>query len=150
MKGGVLKNISIKGIVIGSITDIVTTNVLTIPLVAYVMISKNINSLPKEQVSNAVMQALHNDPALFSIQILLGSLCSVLGGYIAAKIAKRNEVLNGGLACFLCVASGVYGLLFGTLTIPLWQHIAGFITSPVLSAFGGYLKKLTTRQQADA
>lgn len=145
-----MKNGSIKGVVIGSVTDILATNIVTLPLVIYVMVTRNLSSLPSEQMSNALMHALRNDPALFSIQVLLGSLCSILGGYVAARIAKRSEVLNGTLACFLCVGSGIYGLLFGAMAIPLWQHIAGFIASPVLSAFGGYLRKLTSRRHANA
>lgn len=144
-----MKKISIKGVVIGSVTDIVATNIVTIPLVVYVMTTSNLSTLPKDQLSNALVHTLQSDPALLSIQFFLGALCSVLGGFVAAWIAKRNEVLNGGLACFLCVGSGIYGLLFGSVTVPLWQHIVGFVTSPGLSALGGYLKMRTKRSQTN-
>jgi hypothetical protein len=145
-----MKGISIKGVVIGSVTDIVATNLITIPIVVYVMTTRDFSSVPQEQISTALFQVMQNDTIIFSVQLILASICSVLGGYIAARIAKRNELLNGTLASILCVGSGVYGLFFGTLPVPLWQHLAGFVLSPSLAAFGGYLRIKTKPSQPNA
>ena len=135
--------------IIGSVTDILATNLVTIPVVVYLTISHNLAAIPKDQVSSALMQILRNDPVLFSTQLLLGSLCSVLGGYVSARIAKRNEVLNGALASFLCVGSGLYALLFSAASAPLWQHLLSFVTSPALASFGGYLRLGVVRGRAN-
>lgn len=145
-----MKGISIKGVAIGSVTDIVATNLITIPIVIYVMATRDFSSVPEEQLSTAIFQAMQNDTVIFAVQLILASLCSVLGGYLAARIAKRNELLNGALASILCVGSGVYGLFFGVLPVPLWQHLAGFVLSPSLSAFGGYLRIKTKPSQSNA
>jgi len=148
-KGSRLRNVSIKGVVIGSITDIVTTNLLALPVVFYVVATHNFSQIPKEQISSILTQILKNDPALFAMQILSGSACSVLGGYVAARIAKRHEILNGGLAAFLCVGGGLYALLFGTTSFPLWQHLLGFVASPALSSLGGYLRLRSVRKKSN-
>lgn len=44
------------------------------------------------------------------MQLLLGALCSVLGGYVAARLAARSELVNGALSAFLCIAFGLYAL----------------------------------------
>ncbi len=132
--------------IIGSITDIVTTNLLAIPLVVYVAATRDLTAVPKDEISGAVIQILQNDPILFSTQFLFGSVCSVLGGYVAARIAKHHELLNGALAAFLCVGSGLYALLFGA-TSALWPHLLGIVASPVLSAFGGYLRLRAVRSK---
>lgn len=143
-----MKKISIKGVIIGAGADILSTNIFAIPLLLYITVSHHLTTLPKEQFSQALMQILRDDPVLFSVQILSGSLCSILGGYVAARIAKKNEIINGALASFLCVGSGLYALFFGHTSIPIWQHVLGFILSPVLSAFGGFVclktKQVTT------
>jgi len=149
-KGIALNKVSLKGVLIGSVTDIVATNLVMLPFIIYVTTTQNLGSVPKDQISSVVIGTIQGDPALFSIQLLLGSLCSMLGGYVAARIAKHHEVLNGALAAFLCVGSGLYGLFFSSISVPLWQHLIGFVVSPALSGLGGYLRLKTLRPQPDA
>lgn len=134
-----MNKVSLKGVVLGSITDIVGTNILTIPLIVYITATRHLDSIPEEQFSEVLLQTLKDDPLLYTTQLLIGSCCSILGGYIAARIAKHDEILNGALAAFLCVGSGLYALMFASSHAPVWQHLAGFVASPALSAFGGYL-----------
>jgi hypothetical protein len=49
-----MEKISIKGVAIGSITDIVLTNVVTFPLVIYVFISQHLVGLPPEKMTAIV------------------------------------------------------------------------------------------------
>jgi hypothetical protein len=145
-----LKKVSLKGVIIGSVIDIIATNLAAIPVIVYASISHNLASPSKDQVSSELMLVVQNAPVLFSIQLLLGSLCLVLGGYIAARIAKHNEVLNGALASFLCVGIGLYAVLSSTSSILLWQHLFGVVASPALAAFGGYLRLRAVRGKANA
>ncbi len=145
-----MKRISFKGVVLGSITDIVATNILSIPLIVYVTATRHLVSIPKEQLTEVLLQTMQNDPLLYSTQLLTGSLCSILGGYVAARIAKHDEILNGALAAFLCVGSGLYALVFASSHAPLWQHLVGFVASPALAALGGYLRLKTMRVNSNA
>ena len=84
---------------------------------------------------------MRTDYTYFSIAMLLGSLCSVLGGYISAKIAKRSELLNGGLASFLCVGSGIYSWILGNSPYAWWYHVLAIVMSISLATLGGYMVK---------
>ncbi|MCG2641381.1 hypothetical protein ACFPFP_18750 [Bradyrhizobium sp. GCM10023182] len=75
----------------------------------------------------------------------LGGLCSVLGGYVSARIARHDEVLNGALASILCVGLGIYAAARGTGH--LWLDILYLPLGPALAALGGYLR---SRQAATA
>ncbi|MDD2775033.1 MAG: hypothetical protein PHU06_03665 [Gallionella sp.] len=134
-----MNKISFKGVVLGSITDIVATNILVIPLILYITATRHLDSIPKEQFSEVLLQTLKDDPLLHTTQLLIGSFCSILGGYVAARVAKHDEILNGTLAAFLCVGSGLYALIFTSSHVPVWQHLVAFVASPALSAFGGFL-----------
>jgi hypothetical protein len=70
-----------------------------------------------------------------------------LGGYISARIAKHDEILNGALAAWLCVGSGIYGMITQFSSGSRWEHLAALIFSPLLAALGGYLR---LRQKAKA
>jgi len=39
---------------------------------------------------------------------------SVLGGYVSARIAKHDELLNGALSSILCVGGGTYAVISGS------------------------------------
>ncbi len=140
-----MRRVSVKAVLIGAVVDIVATNMLSIPLMFYVVASRHLAALPKEQVSKAFLEAMQSDPSLMVMQFLVGGGCSVLGGYIAARIAKRHELLNAALSSFLCVGIGLYALMFTSLTTPIWKVLLDFVLGPGLAAFGGYLR-LSTRQ----
>ncbi len=148
-----MKKFSILGIVVGGISDIVLTNILAIPLLIFVLTTRvhYTPSMSSQQLTSALTQALMGDPGLFAVQFLLGSLCSIFAGYLAAWIAKHNELLNGSLSAWLCVASGICGLAIQADTAPWFLTLIGFLLSPALGLLGGYLRLLRVRaKQAKA
>ncbi|MDD4962701.1 MAG: hypothetical protein PHI11_02145 [Gallionella sp.] len=144
-----MNKLSLKGVALGSITDIVASNILVIPLIIYVVATRQLASLQSDQFAEALLQTMQNTPLLYATQLLIGSACSILGGYIAARIAKHDEILNGAFASLLCIGSGLYVRLFASLHVPLWQHLLGFVASPALSAFGGYLRLKSLRTKSN-
>src|SRR5215467_3597633 len=136
-----MRRISIKGVVAGGITDIACTFILTLPVLGYVIISSGVLRLPDEQARvAAVTAALQGNLRLYGILILIGAGCSILGGYVAARLAKHDELLNGLLSALFCIAIGFYSILsdksFGSL---LW-HAALIIVSALSALLGGYLR----------
>jgi hypothetical protein len=126
-----MKRISLKGVVIGNIVDIVSTNIAVLPVAVYVMISSAPSGLPADSARQALMAS-----SVFKVSsIILGALCSVLAGYVSARIARRDEVLNGTCSSILCVAGGVYSVFSGSAAL----HLALLPLGPVLGALGGYL-----------
>jgi lysozyme family protein len=134
-----MRQLSVKGIVLGGITDIVATNIVAFPIIIIAALRANALDLPKEEQTRAVIDTLQSTPSLFVTQLVLGALCSMLGGYVAAKIAKRGPLLNGALSAFLCVGFGLYSLVAKTDALGPWAHAGFLVLSPALGAVGGWL-----------
>lgn len=132
-----MPKLSYKGIVIGSISDIVLTNLFTIPLLVYIVYHMGSSEMPSGKM---LMQELNENSYYSTIAFSIGSICSVIGGYIAAKIAKVNELLHGALASFLCVSTGIYSIFTGTSKYTLTMHLLIILFTIALSTLGGYLR----------
>ena len=74
------------------------------PVVIYVMVKHDLLHAPNG--SAAIASLIHSSAWLYGLQLTIGLGCSVLGGYVAAWIAKHDEPLNGLLSSFLCAAIG--------------------------------------------
>jgi hypothetical protein len=93
-----MNRISLKGVAIGNIADIVATYVVMLPLIIYIVVS---SGLPPAEI-------LKESTVFYVSYAILGGICSVLGGYVSARIAKHDELLNGALSSILCVGGGMY------------------------------------------
>jgi putative membrane protein (TIGR04086 family) len=82
----------------------------------------------------------HATPWLYGTQLLLGLACSVLGGYVAAWLAKHDELLNGGLSSLLCAAIGIYSIASGKDSHAPSVQVLMLISAPVCGFLGGYLR----------
>jgi hypothetical protein len=134
-----MSKISLKGVLVGGIVDIVTTSILAIPLVVVLAAHTNISALPKAQQTQVLTAAMHDSPMFFFTGLIAGSLASILGGYVAARIARSEALLNGALSSWLCVASGIYSMLGNSDSMTPTQHALYLLASPVLGALGGAL-----------
>jgi len=115
-----------KAIIVGGVTDVVLSMLLGIPLSKYI-------------VSSLGLAAAHASAGLSLVQFTIGFFCSVLGGYIAATIAKRNELLNGVLASWLCLGLGIYSIVSGGVGALRWWYLLEFVTTPLSYLAGAYL-----------
>jgi hypothetical protein len=135
-----MKRISVAGVVIGNIADIVCTRIVIFPFMMYILISSadSLDAADLGSIGRVLMAS-----SLFRVGSgILGALCSVLGGYVSARIAKHDDILNGALSSILCVAFGLYARIRGIAAAPLALHLAFLALSPALGAFGGYLNSL--------
>jgi hypothetical protein len=142
-----MNKISVKGMVVGGVTDIVATVILTLPLIIY-LITTEITVTPKVPLQAAVMAAMRANPLLYGLESLISLACSVLGGYVAARVAKHDELLNGLLASFLSVSLGVHSLATGNDSGPLLLPVLLLTASPLCSALGGHLRLVQVRGSA--
>lgn len=136
-----MSKVSVKGVTLGAITDNVSTVVVTLLLMVYIIHSLKTAGMPHEKVAIMVREVMKGNPLYFFLSRILGGICSVLGGYVSAKIATHDEVLNGALSSILCVGLGVYAIISGSHSDPLWQHTVLLLISPMLAAFGGFLRQ---------
>ena len=134
------KRVSLKAIILGGISDIVATNILVVPLLVYVMHDLMKTETSSAQLSTDAGLLLQSNMTYFTIAMILGGVGSIIGGYVAAWIADHDEILNGVLASFLCLATGIYAIVWGHDSAPLWQHVMALVTAPILTGFGGYLR----------
>jgi hypothetical protein len=142
-----MKRVSIVGVIVGGVVDIVTTGIFAIPFMIWVMSKHNLFYLPPTQVQAAMAAVIRSDFVLSVLQWLPGLVASILAGYVAAWIAKHDEVVNGAGSAWLCVVSGVYSWLTIKIPIPMYEHLLGFVASPALGMFGGYLRLLQQRSK---
>lgn len=135
--------LSIKGIVVGGIVDIIGSNLVAIPVILYAM-----TQLPGygPRDAEAISRVIQGSVVLYGVLFILGAVCSVGAGYIAASLAKHDDVLNGALSAFLCVGSELWSLTSGhTNGIPAWLVLVSLPGSPLLGALGGYLRARAVR-----
>lgn len=132
--------VSILGVIVGGFVDVVLSVLLGLPLALYSALKVAPSQRVGPHASDAISAAIHADFLAYSAQLIIGLLCSVLGGYIAATIAKRHERLNGTLSCYLCVSLGILGIVLGLSKDPLWFQALLMISSPALAFVGGDLR----------
>jgi len=132
--------VSILGVLVGGMVDVVSSVALGLPLAMYTAFNVPLEQRTGPHASAAVSAAMRGNHALYITQLAIGLLCSALGGYIAALIAKRHERLNGTLASWLCILMGIIGMAIGLDKDPLWEQILLLIASPVMAYIGGDLR----------
>jgi hypothetical protein len=136
-----MRKVSIKGVFIGGIVDVVSSIVLGLPFGFYAMSKVDLSNIPKDQKSAALAVVVHQDFPLYLGELVVGLLCSVPGGYVAAWLAKHDELLNGGLSSFLCVFLGIYTMVSGKDPSALWVQTLLLLASPVFALIGGELMR---------
>jgi len=140
-----MPRISIRSVLVGAVVDVLSSVVLGLPLAIYAMSKTDLAAIPRTQASAAVTTAIHGNPVLYIGQLLVGLLCSMLGGCVAGWLAKHDELLNAGLSSFLCLALGVHTLASGRDSNPLWSTILLVFASPLAAVIGGAWMKRVRR-----
>jgi len=140
--------LSLKGVLVGGLVDVGTSVLFGLPFAIYEMTKVDLSHTPSAQASTALTQAIRSNVPLYIGQLLVGLACSVLGGYVAAWLAKHDELLNGGLSSFLCVALGIYTMASGKDSNALWVQILMLLASPVLALIGGDLMRRQRQRRA--
>lgn len=143
-----MKKISIPAVVVGAILDIVGTFVLALPLNIYELHRLHLLDAPIGQSQEAVRAAFAADTTWQLLALAVGGFVSVLAGFVAGKIAKHNEILNGSLTCILCLLMGIVGSMRGPSLTPAWIHVTSFFLAPALGALGGYISMLRKKRVA--
>jgi len=124
--------LSIKGIVVGTLFDLGASFAFSIALGVYLAMSTG------GDVEAAVRLGTTGGWLLFGI--IVGCVVTVIAGYLAARIAGRGEVVNGG-ACAL--VSMAIGLVLSMGQPAYTSEVSTFLLcllTPLLGLLGGYLR----------
>jgi hypothetical protein len=108
-----MRGISILAIVVGAAADLVLTIVLSTLLGVWVYATTDLSHLPREQAQAALAAAMTGPTAPHIAQLFLGFACSVLGGFIAAALARERHLLNSVLAGLLITVLNIFLILRG-------------------------------------
>jgi len=136
-----MQNISIRAVIVASLAvfgiDIVTTFIL-INLFGGSAFSSGMSD---EQMRRA-LEVLFQDSRYLTFAMIFGTASTVLGGYLAARLARAVPYFNA-------LAFGVLGLTVSLLTVgsvPTWFKVMGIGLTLPAALLGGHLAKL--RMQA--
>jgi hypothetical protein len=132
-----MKRVAPGGVLLGAVVDVVGSLVFGFSFAIAAVIILHHFHVPHAVVLRSV--------TLCAIEVLIGLGFSVLGGYVAAWVAKHDELLNGCLASFLCVAWGAWTFATEHESTSLWWQLLLLIAGPVFSLLGGYLRLRKSR-----
>ncbi len=132
-----MPNISIRAVMLATLAvlgiDIVTGMVLT-----QMFGGPGLDSgLTQDEIRRAY-QVLMQDVRYLTLGMIFGTASTVLGGYLAARLARSMPYFNA-------LAFGVLGMLIsmiGTGDLPTWFKVVGLLLSLPAAVLGGHLAKL--------
>lgn len=104
----------LRAVLTGLVVDIGGSMVLGILVEVVYRVHLSAAGLSSDQIDDALTN-LAPDSAVAVLGTLLGSACSVAGGYVCARIVRRDEYRVGGVMASL---SALFGLLFGSPSTP--------------------------------
>jgi hypothetical protein len=128
-----MNNLSIKGIALGIIA------VFVIEITLGFVLGFGASVLSVDLMSEEALKAgLKTNTGLLWFGMFSGALSNVIGGYMAARLAKEAIYLNSGMIGVIII---VIGLLAGGES-PLWFTVLAYISTLPSALLGGYLAGL--------
>src|SRR5262249_41688643 len=112
------EEVSLEAVIGGAIADHVLTTVLVLLISApfFFMLFKLPTRLTDTEFLTSFTTYMESSQYFLVLSTLLGGIASIFGGYLAASLAKRSELLNGfiaGVVSLLDVgAANIYYFLF--------------------------------------
>lgn len=135
---GFFTEVKIRPIIGGAVVDYLATYLLIMlyVIVYYVKAS----GLSEEAIERALKEMLSSQEGLLAL-IIIGAFSTALGGYVAGRLAKVEEVKHGA---FVGAASLIVGVLQAATdgeenSLPHGYELLAYIIAIPAGALGGYL-----------
>jgi len=141
---GMLSGLHPRAILIGTLVDFLASMPLGLVLIVVLSLKNSVQFW--DESSNEALDALTATPEFMIWALLLGMLCTVFGGYVAANQAGCRHAQHGA---FVGLASILIGFLFYLLPapevpLPQWYQLLGVLASIPSGAAGGWLASRVT------
>ena len=122
-----LADVKFKAVIVGAVADNAGT-LFVMTLLAAALASAGLSE-------DEVMSRMRSTSGLL-LGLIIGLGCTVLGGYIAGRIARQDERTHGAL---VAVIGMVIAVIFRDGGDPAWFDIAGFAGMLPAGMLGGHL-----------
>jgi hypothetical protein len=141
-----MRRISFKAVWIGAVTDMVSSTIASATVAIIFILLLHLTRTPNDPLDWTLLQSIKPNTPLYGIQLIVGSACSVFAGFVAAWVAKHDELLNGALSSFASVLLGLVVTASDKDPHQRLTHILLLIASPLLGLLGGYLRRMRLNQ----
>ena len=139
-----LSKLSYDAVLIGGLVDMVGSGLLALALFPYLLSKYSFNLEDTDAFIQQFANLTISDPIAAVVTWGLASVVSILAGYIAARIANRNPLLNALVSSSYCILAGITGFAYLE-----WQYVlVGIIASPILTLIGGYIRIIQVRHMS--
>jgi hypothetical protein len=135
-----MPRISLQAIVIGGFADLAFTFAFGIGM-GLLLFAGLAARMPIDQVTPAA-RAATSGTAMTVATGIIGLVGSLVGGVIAGRLARHDELLNGTMSSFLGIGLGIYHILSGHNHDLAMIRALAFLAAPAASFLGGYLSRL--------
>ncbi len=132
-----MPNISFRAVILASLA-VLGVDILSSLLLTQMFGGPAFDSSMSEEEIRRAYQVLLQDVRYLSFGLILGTASTVLGGYLAARLARTMPYFNA-------LAFGVLGLLIsmiGSGDLPTWFKLIGLTLTLPAAVLGGHLAKL--------
>ncbi len=132
-----------KALILGVLTDLLGTALSSFALVTVIGMMMLSHGATREDIDASLRST-----GYMVIGMALGLGCSVLGGYVAARVANQREYFHALLTGVIVLVAGEILLSLSQETAELAYRIIGDLLVVPAAVFGGHLRKTATRAAA--
>ncbi len=135
---GIFTGIQIRPIITGVVTDYIATYLFGFAYLAFYF-GKEV--FENGELSEEALREFLSSPESLLILGVIGTLCTVLGGFVAGRLAKSAEIKHGAFVGGLSlILSTLEQTLSGQdLPIPEWYQFLAYLVAIPAGALGGYI-----------
>lgn len=135
---GIFSGVQVRPIIAGVIVDYLATFLAG---TVFIIIFFGQEIVTQGELSEEAFNKILTSPEYLLILGAVGALCTVLGGYVAGRIAKDFEIKHGALV-------GLGSLILVTLeqamsgqssSYPIWFEVLGYLIAVPAGALGGHI-----------
>ena len=145
---GFFTGVKIRPIITGAIVDYVATYALITLYLIFVYMKEPLEEggVPAEALQEALKEMLSSQEGLVDL-LIIGALCTILGGYIAGWIAGTEEIKHGALVGAVSLIIGLVqtGMAGEASPVPYWHELLGYLLAIPAGALGGSLAQRRAR-----
>lgn len=146
---GFFTGVKVRPIIVGAVVDYLATYLL---IMLYIIVYYvKAPGLSEEAIDRALKEMLSSEEGLLAL-IIIGAFCTALGGYIAGRLAKVEEVRHGALvgAASLIIAVLQTAMAGEEIPVPRSYELLGYLLAIPAGALGGYFAQRPVKPSISA